>query len=198
MPAASDPNADESAGWDAVADRFAALRSDIGMDVVLRWARDLPRGGTVLDLGCGTGVPLARSLADQGFALFGIDPAPKMIAAFRRNLPDARFACEPAERSDFFGRRFDGAIAIGLLFLLPEAVQAALIGRIGRALLPGGSFLFTAPRAACAWTDSLTGRTSRSLGEARYRALLHDAGLRWADTHLDAGGNQYFATVAAP
>lgn len=187
---------DTSAGWDAVADRFAALRSDIGVDIVGRWAQALPPGGTVLDIGCGTGLPIARCLADRGLQLFGIDPSPRMVAAFRAYLPDAAVACEGAEASGFFGRRFDGAVAIGVLFLLPEAAQAEVIARVGRALRPGGRFLFSAPRACCTWTDSLTGRPSRSLGEARYHALFARAGLAPIGSQVDRGDNHYFEAVA--
>jgi len=187
---------DASAGWDGVAERFAALRSDVGTDIVLRWSHQLPRGGAVLDIGCGTGVPIGTCLAAQGFALFGIDPAPKMIAAFRANVPEATAACEPAETSRFFDRRFDGVVAIGLLFLLPEAAQAAVIAGVGRALKPGGSFLFSAPRERCEWQDSLTGRRSRSLGEAGYGALLAAAGLEMVRCHRDGGGNHYCEAVA--
>jgi SAM-dependent methyltransferase len=187
---------DASAGWDAVAERFAALRSDVGSDIVLDWSRQLPRGGAVLDIGCGTGVPIGTCLAAQGFTLFGIDPAPRMIAAFRRNLPEATAACEPAETSRFFGRRFDGVVAIGLLFLLPEAAQAAVIARVGQVLEPGGRFLFSAPRERCGWEDSLTGRRSWSLGEARYGALLDAAGLETVGSHRDDGGSHYCEAVA--
>ncbi|WP_241213305.1 class I SAM-dependent methyltransferase [Sphingomonas sp. ABOLE] len=187
---------DASAGWDAVAERFAALRSEVGTDIVLHWSRQLPRGGAVLDIGCGTGVPIGTCLAAQGFTLFGIDPAPKMIAAFRANVPEATAACEPAETSRFFDRRFDGVVAIGLLFLLPEAAQAAVIAQVGRALHPGGRFLFSAPRERCDWEDSLTGRRSWSLGEAGYGALLGRAGLEMVGCRRDAGGNDYFEAAA--
>nr|WP_209092163.1 class I SAM-dependent methyltransferase [Sphingomonas trueperi] len=172
------------------------MRSDVGSDIVLHWSRQLPRGGAVLDIGCGTGVPIGTCLAAQGFALFGIDPAPRMIAAFRDNVPEATAACEPAETSRFFDRRFDGVVAIGLLFLLPEAAQAAVIARVGPALHPGGRFLFSAPRERCDWEDSLTGRRSWSLGEAGYGALVEAAGLEMAGCHRDAGGNDYFDAVA--
>ncbi|RSV42919.1 class I SAM-dependent methyltransferase [Sphingomonas sp. ABOLE] len=164
--------------------------------MVLHWSRQLPRGGAVLDIGCGTGVPIGTCLAAQGFTLFGIDPAPKMIAAFRANVPEATAACEPAETSRFFDRRFDGVVAIGLLFLLPEAAQAAVIAQVGRALHPGGRFLFSAPRERCDWEDSLTGRRSWSLGEAGYGALLGRAGLEMVGCRRDAGGNDYFEAAA--
>ena len=186
---------DPSQGWEAVADRFAALRSDVGADVVRRWAAELLAGGSVVDIGCGTGRPIAVALAGAGLAASGIDPSPTLLAAFRHALPGAPAACETAEASGHFGRRFDGAVAIALLFLLPPATQRAVIGQVAAALRPGGHFLFSAPAIACRWTDTLTGRESQSLGEAGYRDLLDEAGLRLSDGYDDSGGNHYFAAV---
>ncbi|MGN7161619.1 class I SAM-dependent methyltransferase [Sphingomonas sp. SAFR-052] len=187
---------DRSNGYELIADRFLAVRSDIGVEVVRDWARTLPVGAAILDIGCGSGWPVATTLAEAGHRLVGIDPSPTLLAAFRRALPDAETACEAAEDSRFFGRRFDGAVAVGLLFLLPEAAQATLIARVGRALHPGGGFLFTAPRIAATWRDMLTGRVSRSLGKGAYRALLAGAGLHPPRIIADSGGNDWFTAVA--
>lgn len=187
---------DRSNGWEAVADRFVAARSAIGAEIVADWARTLPPGAAVVDIGCGSGWPVATTLAAAGCRVAGIDPAPTLLAAFRQALPDAPVACEAAEQSRFFDRRFDGAVAIGLLFLLPAAAQAAVIARVGRALVPGGRFLFSAPRIAACWTDMLTGRGSRSLGEAAYRALLARAGMDVVGTQCDSGGSEYWMAVA--
>lgn len=189
---------DPSAGWEFVADRFAALRSDVGSDVINRWADYLEPGGTVVDVGCGTGVPVATSLVARGFEVYGIDPSPTLLAAFRRHVPGAATACEVAENSRFFDRRFDGAVAIGLIFLLPETSQRLVIDRVGRALNPGGNVLFSVPQRRCRWNDSLTGRSSLSLGEACYRHLLTSAGCRVVDTYIDDGANHYIHAVAAP
>lgn len=97
------------------------------------------------------------TLARAGLAVSGIDPSPTLLAAFRHALPDAPAACEAAEDSGYFGRHFDGAVAVGLLFLLPPVTQAAVIDRVAAALRPGGRFLFSAPRIACRWSDTLTG-----------------------------------------
>lgn len=189
---------DPSNGWEAVAGRYADLRSDIGADIVREWAARLPPGGSVIDIGCGTGTPIARTLADAGCAVSGIDPSPTLLAAFRRTLPDASAACEPVEDSGFFGRRFDGAVAIGLIFLLPAATQRGVIARIAGALRPGGHLIFSAPAIPCTWRDTLTGRMSQSLGEAGYRDILADAGLHHVERRTDRGGNDYFAATAAP
>jgi SAM-dependent methyltransferase len=46
----------------------------------------LPVTGLVLDLGCGSGIPIARELSDQGPAVTGLDSTPEMVALFQVNL----------------------------------------------------------------------------------------------------------------
>jgi SAM-dependent methyltransferase len=41
----------------------------------------------VLDIGCGSGQPIAAYLAGRGHRVAGIDGSPEMIALFRANLP---------------------------------------------------------------------------------------------------------------
>lgn len=187
---------DPSVGWEAVAERFMALRSPAGAALVRFWAQaHLPAGGAILDLGCGSGVPIARGLADDGFPIWGIDASPTLLSAFRRHLPGRPAACEAAQDSRFFGRRFDGMVAVGLVFLLDPAGQRQLLARVAAALEPGGHLLFTVPRAACAWRDTLTGRVSRSLGAAAYEALLAGVGLRVVGWQVDDDGNEYCHAV---
>lgn len=183
---------DRSNGWDAAADRLIAARSSIGAATVRAWCRTLPAGAVVLDLGCGAGVPVSETLIDAGCTVYAIDASPRLVAAYRRRFPHARVACEPAEASDFFGRTYDGVVAIGLLFLLPPETQRAVIRRVARALNPQGRFLFTAPTQAAAWADLLTGRESVSLGDEQYRQALSDAGLHVVGENVDEGENHYY------
>jgi 2-polyprenyl-3-methyl-5-hydroxy-6-metoxy-1,4-benzoquinol methylase len=187
---------DPSLGWDAVADSFLEARSPVvGVSVLRRWAEGLPPGAAIVDIGCGGGDPVSTTLDALGFRLFAIDASPALAAAYRRRLPDARVACEAVEESRFFDRRFDGAVAIGLLFLLAEADQPRVIARVAAALVPGGRLLFTAPRRRTDWRDLLTGRPSRSLGEEGYRQALELAGLRLDGIDTDEGGNDHFLAV---
>ena len=172
---------DPANGWEAVAGQLITGRDgSIGVATVRAWARRLPERASVLDLGCGSGVPISQALIDDGFAVYGVDAAPTLVAAFRSRFPHAPAACEPAETSHFFDRTFDGVVAIGLMFLLSADVQRALIHKVAAALPPGGRFLFTAPVQSCTWADILTGRESRSLGAEAYKTMLSDAGFaRW-------------------
>jgi hypothetical protein len=100
-----------------------------------------------------------------------------------------------ARRSAFFDRTFVGAVSIGLVFLLAPSDQQQLLGNVSSVLEPGGRFLFSAPREMCEWKDTLTGRTSTSLGSDAYAGHLAAAGLDLRRCHSDEGGNTYYEAV---
>lgn len=184
---------DSSNGWDDVAAQFAELRSTVGVEIVRRWAAALPPGGSVLDAGAGTGEPLTTVLIDAGLDVHAIDASPAMVRAFKTRHPGVPVVCEALEHSPFAGGPFDGVLAIGLMFLLPAETQRTVIHRVARALKPGGALLFTAPRDACSWHDSLNGRRSVSLGLSAYCSVLNACGLQFEGVSRDEGGNDHVA-----
>ena len=186
---------DPSNGYEAAAARYMASRSRAGAAAVRAWAQSLPPGAAVLDLGCGHGVPVTEALVDAGCRVHALDASASLVAALRQRLPDVTVACEAADTSSFFGRRYDGIVAWGLLFLLMPAAQRAIIGSVSRALNPGGTFLFTAPSQSCTWTDVLTGQLSTSLGAAAYHDLLAAEGLVVREEGDDEGGNHYYVAA---
>lgn len=185
---------DPSRGWDAAAEALVGQRSPtIGVEVLRAWAARLPSAASVLDLGCGAGEPVSSTLVALGHTVTGIDASPRLVAAYRARFPGADVVCEPAEATRPLGRRFDGVMAIGLMFLLDEAAQRAVVARVAAALRPGGRFLFTAPWQTATWVDPTTGCGCRSLGRAEYEALLASAGLVVDGTAVDEGGNHHFS-----
>ena len=188
------PDYDPSKGYESVAPEFMARReqSGIGAATVRSWARSLKPGISILDLGCGHGVPISVALMDDGFDVYGVDSSPTLTAMFRNRFPRAHVACEAVEASSFFGRKFDAIVAVGLMFLLPADAQGRLIRRVAETLNASGRFLFTAPAEACVWQDILTGQQSLSLGTESYKDLLSDAGLVLVDEYLDEGENHYY------
>ncbi len=185
---------DPSNGYEAVATELIAVRqqSRVGLARIHGWGRSLPQGASILDLGCGFGVPISQALINDGFVIYGVDASSSLITEFRRRFPDVNVACEAVEDSRFFDRTFDGVIAVGLLFLMSEDSQRDLIRRVGLALNSGGRFLFTSPAQSCTWTDILTGRESLSLGADAYKAIIADAGLTLVGEHSDEGDNHYY------
>jgi SAM-dependent methyltransferase len=192
---------DRSNGYEGIAAEFLASRGSgrgvgIGVEQIRGWARTLPQGATVLELGCGPGHPTTAALLSEGLDVYAIDASPTFVETFRSRFPGTPIACEAVEDSTFFDRTFDGVLAWGLIFLLPVDEQRRLIERVAKILKPAGRFLFTSDPQPLAHIDAMTGQENRSLGAEEYRRLLRASGLTEIREYQDVGENYYFDAVS--
>ena len=110
----------------------------------------VPHGGSVLDLGCGAGEPIARHLIAAGRAVTGVDASPAMIALCQSRFPDARWIVADM-RSLSLGRRFDGILAWDSFFHLRADDQRKMFTIFRDHAAPGAALMFTSgPRAGVA------------------------------------------------
>ena len=123
--------------WDR--DRGRSLFEKPWLDAFLA---HLPAKGEVLDLGCGSGEPIARYLIGEGRAVTGIDAAPGLIDLCRRRFPDHDWRVADMRDIDL-GRTFDGVIAWHSLFHLTPPDQRRMFAVLVRHLAPGGMLMFT-------------------------------------------------------
>jgi cyclopropane fatty-acyl-phospholipid synthase-like methyltransferase len=184
---------DKSNGYEEVANLFMSERDSLtGVSTVRQWSRMLVRGASILDLGCGHGVPISQALIEDGFTVYGVDASASLMESFRKRFPSAHAECSAVEDSAFFRRTFDAVAAVGLMFLLHPDVQCLLIRKVKQALNSNGQFLFTSPKEKCIWQDILTNRKSVSLGAECYREVLQTEGLILVREMSDEGNNHYY------
>jgi SAM-dependent methyltransferase len=136
----------------------------------------LPAGGAVLDIGCGSGLPIGRALMACGFALTGVDGAATMLALFRRNLPGAAAHRMDMRMLDLPGR-FAGLLAWDSLFHLSPVDQRGMFARFRALALPGAALMFTSGSEEGSALGVLEGETlyhgSLDTGEYRMRLEQH-------------------------
>jgi SAM-dependent methyltransferase len=130
---------------------------------------------SVLDAGCGTG-RVAIELARRGFDVVGVDLDARMLATAQRKAPALTWIEADLATVDL-GRRFDGIVAAGNVFLFVAAgSEDAVLANLARHLAPGGVLVAG---------FSL----GRGLDLATYDALAVAAGLelveRWATWERD-------------
>src|SRR5262245_50758657 len=181
--------------YDLIADWYASARnSDIGLPELTALVSSLPPGAAVLDIGCGTGIPLTTALVDAGCDVVAIDSSEKMLAHFRRNLPDVSVKCAAIQTCDLDPRRFDAALAWGVIFHLTPEEQLAAFAKVASVLKPGGRFLFTSGDMNGSIGGEMNGVTFPyfSFDVEGYRQLLAEHGLTLVDVHKDRGDNTYY------
>src|SRR5688572_13859464 len=74
-------------------------------------------GGTVLDIGCGMGEPIARYILERGYSVVGVDSSRSMIAICRQRFPEAEWIVGDMRLLEL-GRIFDGVLAWDSFFHL--------------------------------------------------------------------------------
>ncbi|WP_423291927.1 class I SAM-dependent methyltransferase [Neotabrizicola sp. VNH66] len=143
-----------------------------------RLAAGLAPRAAVLDLGCGSGHPVAADLTGRGFAVTGLDFSAAMLAVARQAMPGGTWVQGDMRALDL-GATFAAVIAWDSFFHLTAAEQAALIPRIAAHLVPGGWFLYTAgPQEGEVWGAVSGGPVYHaSLSPAGYAAALEGCGM---------------------
>jgi cyclopropane fatty-acyl-phospholipid synthase-like methyltransferase len=183
MKPATDANTDYKdlvrRGYDACAAEYeAARRAEANPELELIIAR-LPAEAAVLDLGCGAGVPVARTLARHA-RVTGVDISTEQIRRAQANVPEGTFIQDDLMRVDLPAETYDAAVAYYSLFHLPREEHRAFFRRLHGWLKPGGHALLTVTRQAeAAYTeDDFFGVTMywSNWGLGEYRQMLTEAG----------------------
>ena len=150
--------------------------------LIERLVAGLARDAAVLDLGCGSGQPIAAFLADQGLSVTGVDFSAQMLALASARLPEVRLVRQDM-RFLSLGQRFQAIVAWDSFFHLTANEQSALIPKVADHLCAGGLFLFTCgPDAGEAWGKVAGGPVFHaSLSRQGYANCLAQSGLKMVD-----------------
>ena len=126
-------------GYNAIAPKYLATRDEASEDVQLlhELIRRLPKGASVLDAGCGAGVPVTRLLS-QSFEVTGVDFAEAQIQLARELVPRARFVCQDITQLDFPENSFDAICSYYAIIHIPRQEHQALLLNFHRMLKPSG------------------------------------------------------------
>jgi SAM-dependent methyltransferase len=104
----------------------------------------LPKGGDVLDIGCGAGSNVLF-LARNGYRAHGVDLSPGAVAAARARAQEAHLVADIQEGDalalPFSAGSLDGLIDHGCFHTLPVARRTDYAREAHRVLRPDGSFL---------------------------------------------------------
>lgn len=138
---------------------------------------------SILELGCGAGVPCTQLLAAHGYKVTANDISSSQITLARERLPHSVTLIEGDMMGLEFGQQFDAVLAMYSIFHLPRDEQSVMLRRIFGWLKPGGRLLANFPEMGfvsasdSAWLGGTVGKMHWSgWGRSETRRLLGEIG----------------------
>jgi SAM-dependent methyltransferase len=146
------------------------------------FAKYVPRGAAILDMGVGGGRTTGH-LAAQASRYVGADYSQSMVDACSRRFPGLEFRhCDATDMSQFASATFDVVVFSfnGIDYINDDGARARCLSEVGRVLTPGGIFIFSShnarqlvlwPTLAAAKPHQFAWRVLRSAGKSLGVAL---------------------------
>lgn len=134
-------------GYDQIAPAYlewATTRASPRNAYTNKVLQHLPASGSVLELGCGAGVPVTKMLVDHlsgpGARVVANDFSEQQILLARKNVPQAECIQADMMTLTFDPRTFDAVLSFYAIFHLPQDEQKIMLKRVFGWLRPDGRF----------------------------------------------------------
>jgi SAM-dependent methyltransferase len=137
----------------------------------------MPSAASILDLGCGGGVPVAKYLIGRGFNVTGLDTSETMISLCRERFPGSEWLVGDMRKISL-ARTFRGLVAWDSFFHLGRDDQRRMFSVFRQHSACGAVVLFTSGPEHGEAIGSYEGDPlyHASLAESEYRSLLSENG----------------------
>ena len=176
--------------YDKVGSTYDSLRGgSIGLKDILDQVDILGRKINVLELGCGTGHPIAKEVSPIVNEYLGIDNSQPMLNQYLKNVPNANCTLLNMVEIEQILGKWDFIFSWGSICHLPIELQKKTMLAVSKLLTTGGRFLFTGGKEV----DECTGRVGKytvyhySMGESAYIKFLKAQGLELINASFSEG-----------
>lgn len=170
--------------YDKIASFFDSSRRDTQVpELVEEFSQYLKEGDLILDVGCGSGVPITTYLYEKRLQITGIDISAKLLHLAKRHIPKGKFI--KGDIMDFQTNLvFSGIVAWDSLFHLQIHEHEAVFQRLFDLLKRDGYLLFTHGGSEGEITGEMYGQpfSYSSLGPDKTKKIIEQLGLdilRW-------------------
>lgn len=141
--------------YDAIAEGFASMRDSFYMeqkylDILMQ---QIQPGSHILDVGCGSGFPIAHHLIEKGFKVTGVDGSQELLKIAETKVPLMHRILGDV-RTVILQETYDAIVEWWCLFHIPLDDHALMIQRFSQWLKPNGMLEFTSGDEAFSATNS--------------------------------------------
>lgn len=141
----------------------------------------LKPGAKILDVGCGSGVPVAKYLIDKGYKVTGIDISSEQIKLAKKLVPQGEFIQMDMYNMNFPENSFDAIVAIDSLHHIQRDSHQFLLNKFSEILVNKGHLIISVPRLERDEVGYIYEKIEMywsNYGEMSTLQMLHDAGFK--------------------
>ncbi|MCP4140965.1 MAG: methyltransferase domain-containing protein [Chloroflexi bacterium] len=128
-------------GYDHIAEEHEKWTNTVRVEERAKYTavlfESLLKDAKVLELGCGSGIPTTKKLAEK-FSVTGVDISSQQIALAEKRISKAKFIHADMTELEFPENSFDAITAFYSIIHVPREEQAELLCKIASWLRPGG------------------------------------------------------------
>lgn len=131
-------------GYNKAAEDYSASRDEFANIEDLKKLNSLLKpNSTILDIGCGAGIPVDKFFVDHGHKVIGIDISEKQIELAKKNVLEATFAVK--DMSEFREGEYEveAVVSFYAIFHIPREKHLELFKKINSFLASKGLILVT-------------------------------------------------------
>ncbi len=141
-----DPKQIVADGYDYIANQYEEWAGNVRVAERTKYTNvlveKLPERAKILELGCGSGIPTSKQLAEK-FTLTGVDISAQQVALAQQKVPEAKFIHADMTKLEFPEGSFDAVTAFYSIIHVPRQEQAELLRKIASWLRPEGLLVIT-------------------------------------------------------
>ena len=141
-------------GYNKIAEKYNKQRKIYqSKPLLLKFLKHIPKNSKVLDLGCGTGIVVAKFLDRKGCKVTGIDFSNGMLKLARKNIPNVKLIKMDIAKMKFKENSFDGAVSFYAIIHIPRKYHQKIYKNLHKILKPGG-ILFANASGTKTWEEN--------------------------------------------
>nr|WP_174506710.1 class I SAM-dependent methyltransferase [Acinetobacter sp. Marseille-Q1620] len=137
----------------------------------------IPHHSKILDIGCGSGKPVAQYMIENGYSVVGIDSSDSMLEMAMQNFPEQTWMQQDMRGLDL-NEKFKGILAWDSFFHLTQDDQRRMFKTFQKHADSGAVLMFTSGPANGEAIGDMFGDAlyHASLSPEEYTSLLNDHG----------------------
>ncbi|MBI2541423.1 class I SAM-dependent methyltransferase [Candidatus Woesearchaeota archaeon] len=141
-------------GYNKIAEKYNKQRKIYqSKPLLLKFLKYIPKNAKVLDLGCGTGISVAKFLRKKSCKITGIDFSEGMLKLARKNVPKAKFIKMDITKMRFTENSFGAAVSFYAIIHIPRKFHKNIYKNLHRILKKDGILLANAS-GTCTWEET--------------------------------------------